>query len=99
MNLARTLTNEETKRREEEILDRIIPTGLVDVDKVTKRREEEILDRIIPTGLVDVDEVFDKTFDKEETDDLSEYRPYDHTMDQEEDFISKDYQIYPFSLS
>ena len=34
MNLARTLTNEEIKRREEEVLDRIIPTELVDVDKV-----------------------------------------------------------------
>src|ERR1700678_990677 len=74
MNLTRTQTNEETRRREEEILDRIVPTRIVDLDKAF---EEE---------------------DKEETNDLSEYRTYDQDMDQEEDFISKDYQIYPFSL-
>ena len=32
-NLARTLANEETNEREEEILERIIPTDLVDVDE------------------------------------------------------------------
>jgi hypothetical protein len=34
MNLAKTLTNEETRRREEEILDRIIPTKIMDLDEV-----------------------------------------------------------------
>jgi hypothetical protein len=69
MNLTRTFTNEQTRRREEEILDRIIPTGIMDLDE---------------------------DFDKEETDNLSECRTYDHDMDQEVDFV--DYQVYPFSL-
>src|SRR5271168_2438937 len=33
MNLTRTMTNEKTRRLEEEILDRIIPTGIVDLDR------------------------------------------------------------------
>src|SRR5271168_4028728 len=33
MNLARASTNNETRRREEEILNRIIPTGMKDLDK------------------------------------------------------------------
>src|SRR5271155_4016129 len=74
MNLTRTVTNEKIRRREEEILDRIIPIGIMDLDRAF---EEE---------------------DEEETDDLSENRPYDLDMDQEEDFISKDTKNYPFSL-
>src|SRR6202522_4447767 len=74
MNLTRTVTNEKIRRREEEILDRIIPIGIMDLDRAF---EEE---------------------DEEETDDLSENRPYDLDMDQEEDFILKDTKIYPFSL-
>src|SRR5271168_5183345 len=46
---------------------------------------------------MDLDEPFEEE-DKKETDDLSECRTYDHDMNQEEDFISKDYQIYPSSL-
>src|SRR5271168_5096601 len=72
MNLIRTQTNKETRRREEEILDRIIPTEIMDLDE---------------------------TFDEEETGDLSECRPYDVTIDQEEDFVWKDYQVYSSSLS
>src|SRR5271168_534408 len=72
MNLARASTNEETRRREEEILDRIIPIKIMDLDE---------------------------TFNEEETDDLSECRPYGLTIDQEEDFIWKDYQVYSSSLS
>jgi hypothetical protein len=74
MNLIRTSTNEEIRRREEEILDRIIPTEMVDLDRTFSEEDEE------------------------ETDDLSECRPYDLTIDQEEDFISKDYQVCSFSL-
>src|ERR1700678_4166817 len=74
MNLARASPNEETRRREEETLDRIIPTGIKDLDKAF---EEE---------------------DEEEIDDLSECQPYNLTEDQEEDFVWKDYQVYPFSL-
>src|ERR1700678_1213288 len=69
-------------------------------DEETRRREKEILDRIIPTEIMDLDEPFEEE-DKEETDDLSECRPYDLTItiDQEEDFAWKDYQVYPSSLS
>src|SRR6202522_3246627 len=74
MNLARATTNEETRRREEKILNRIIPTEIVDLDEAFSEEDEE------------------------ETDDLSENRPYNLAMDQEENFISKDYQIYPSSL-
>src|ERR1700678_3621366 len=74
MNLTRTVTNKKIRRREEEILDRIIPIGIMDLDRAF---EEE---------------------DEEETDDLSENRPYNLDMDQEEDFILKDTKIHPFSL-
>src|SRR5271168_2698043 len=74
MNLARATTNGETRRREEEILNRIIPTEIVDLDEAFSEEDEE------------------------ETDDLSENRPYDLDMDQEEDFISKDTKTYPCSL-
>src|SRR6202522_1750015 len=42
MNLARATTNEETRRREEEILDRIIPTGIM--DKAFEEEDEEETD-------------------------------------------------------
>ena len=73
MNLARASPNEETRRREEEILDRIIPTGIMD-------------------------KAFEEEEDEEETDDFSECRPYDLTIDQEEDFVWKDYQVYSSDL-
>src|ERR1700678_1729791 len=41
INLTRTQTNEEIRRREEEILDRIIPTEMVDLDKVFEEEDEE----------------------------------------------------------
>src|SRR5271168_2385648 len=41
MNLTRTQTNKETRRREEEILDRIIPTGILDLDEVFAEEDEE----------------------------------------------------------
>jgi hypothetical protein len=41
MNLTRTQTNEKTRRREEEILDRIIPTEIVDLDKNFEVEDEE----------------------------------------------------------
>src|SRR6202522_4391737 len=66
-------------------------------DEETRRREEEILNRIIPTKIMDLDEPFEAE-DEEEMDDLSENRPYNLDMDQEEDSILKDYQIYPSSL-
>src|SRR6202522_313530 len=40
-NLARATTNKETRRRKEEILNRIIPTGIVDLDEAFEEDEEE----------------------------------------------------------
>src|ERR1700678_769554 len=68
-------------------------------DEETRRREKEILDRIIPTEIMDLDEPLEEEEDEEETDDLSKCRPYDLTIDQEEDFAWKDYRVYPSSLS
>src|SRR6202522_866299 len=44
MNLARASPNEETRRREEEILDRIIPTGIMDLDKAFEEEDKEETD-------------------------------------------------------
>src|SRR6202522_3137827 len=41
MNLAKASTDEETRRREEEILNRIIPTEIVDLDKAFEEEDEE----------------------------------------------------------
>src|ERR1700678_3573792 len=46
-----------------------------------------------------MDKAFEEEEDEEETDDFSECRPYDLTIDQEEDFVWKDYQVYSSSLS
>src|ERR1700678_1698381 len=46
-----------------------------------------------------MDKAFEEEEDEEETDDLSECQPYDLTIDQEEDFAWKDYQVYSSSLS
>src|SRR6202522_1793848 len=60
MNLARATTDEETRRREKEILDRIIPTEIVDLDKTFEERDEE--------GTNDISECqpYDLTEDQEE---------------------------------
>src|ERR1700678_1004999 len=44
MNLAKATTNEEIRRRVEEILNRIIPTEIVDLDKAFEEKEEEETD-------------------------------------------------------
>src|SRR5271168_187657 len=44
MNLARATTNEETRRREKEILNRIIPTGIVDLDEAFEEEDKEETD-------------------------------------------------------
>src|SRR5271168_37885 len=74
MNLARATINEETRRREEEILDRIIPTGIVDLDEAFEEDEEETddLSECQPYDLTEdqeedfTDEFIDK--DKEDED-------------------------------
>src|ERR1700678_296539 len=44
MNLARATTNEETRRREKEILDRIIPTEIMNLDESFGEGDEEEMD-------------------------------------------------------
>jgi DNA-binding MurR/RpiR family transcriptional regulator len=44
MNLARASPNKETRRREEEILNRIILTGIMNLDKTFKEEDEEETD-------------------------------------------------------
>src|ERR1700678_3849243 len=44
MNLTRATTNEETRKREEEILNRIIPTGIVDLDEAFEEEDKEETD-------------------------------------------------------
>src|ERR1700678_1574932 len=46
MNLARATINEETRRREKEILDRIIPTEIVDLDRSFEEEDEEGTDNL-----------------------------------------------------
>src|ERR1700678_3762135 len=44
MNMTRATTNEETRKREEEILNRIIPTGIVDLDEAFEEEDKEETD-------------------------------------------------------
>src|ERR1700678_2787154 len=44
MNLAKATTDEETRRREKEILDRIIPTEIMDLDEPFEEEDEEETD-------------------------------------------------------
>src|SRR6202522_2765771 len=55
MNLARATTNEETRRREEEILNRIIPTGIVDLDEVFEEEDKEETDDLSVCQPYDLD--------------------------------------------
>src|ERR1700678_1100329 len=77
MNLARASTNKETRRREEEILDRIIPTGIMDLDEDFDKKETDNLSEC---------QTYDLTKDPEE--DLASIEPdkfFDE--DQEEENI------------
>src|SRR6202522_16616 len=73
MNLARATTDEETRRREKEILDRISPTEIMDLDKPFEEEDEEEtndLSECQPYNLTkDQEEDFtDEFIDKEEED-------------------------------
>src|ERR1700678_1416826 len=57
MNLTRTQTNQEIRRREEEILDRIIPTEIMDLDETFEEEETDDLSECQP---------YDLTIDQEE---------------------------------
>src|SRR6202522_2577239 len=65
MNLTRTTTNEETRRREEEILDRIIPTGIVDLDEAFEEEDEEETDDLFECQPYDLTEDQEEDFTDE----------------------------------
>src|ERR1700678_4207601 len=65
MNLTRTTTNEETRRREEEILDRIIPTGIVDLDEAFEEEDEEETDNLSECQPYDLTEDQEEDFTDE----------------------------------
>src|SRR6202522_3135862 len=64
-NLARTTTNEETRRREEEIQDRIIPTGIVDLDEAFEEEDEEETDNLSECQPYDLTEDQEEDFTDE----------------------------------
>src|ERR1700678_2261554 len=65
MNLARATINEETRRREEEILDRIIPTGIVDLDEAFEEEDEEETDNLSECQPYDLTEDQEEDFTDE----------------------------------
>src|SRR5271168_2954961 len=82
MNLARASTNEETRRREEEILDRIIPTGIMDLDEDFDEEETDNLSEC---------RTYNHDMDQEE--DSIDYQVYPFSLSEQEKsdkFIDKD---------
>src|ERR1700678_3900309 len=87
MNLARATTNEETRRREEEILNRIIPTGIVDLDEVFEEEDEEETDDLSECQPYDLD------MDQEEDFILKDTKIYPFSLpgqEKSDEFIDKD---------
>src|ERR1700678_2203366 len=70
MNLTRATTNEETRKREEEILNRIIPTGIVDFDEAFEEEDKEETD--------------DLTEDQEEDFAWKDYQVYPFSLSEQE---------------
>src|ERR1700678_1754465 len=70
MNLTRATTNEETRKREEEILNRIIPTGIVDFDEAFEEEDKEKTD--------------DLTEDQEEDFTWKDYQVYPFSLSEQE---------------
>src|ERR1700678_4398129 len=70
MNLTRATTNEETREREEEILNRIIPTGIVDLDEAFEEEDKEETD--------------DLTEDQEEDFAWKSYQVYPFSLSEQE---------------
>src|SRR6202522_4258050 len=73
MNLARATTDEETRKREKEILDRIIPTEIMDLDEPFEEEDEEETDDLSECQPYDLTEDHEEDFtdefiDKEEED-------------------------------
>src|ERR1700678_1499986 len=68
MNLARATTNEKTRRREKEILNRIIPTKIVDSDEPFEEEDEEEMD--------DLSECQTYNHDMNQEEDSADYQIY-----------------------
>src|SRR6202522_1848417 len=82
MNLARATINEETRRREEEILNRIIPTGMKDLDKDFDEEETDNLSE---------SRTYNHDIDQEE--DFVDYQVYHCSLPEQEKsdkFINED---------
>src|SRR5271168_2592775 len=86
MNLARATTDEETRRREEEILNRIIPTGIVDLDEAFEEDEEE-------TDDLSECQPYDLDMDQQEDFILKDTKIYPFSLpgqEKSDEFIDKD---------
>src|SRR6202522_4078503 len=64
-NLARTTTDEETRRREKEILDRIIPTEIMDLDEAFEEEDKEETDDLSECQPYDLTEDQEEDFTDE----------------------------------
>src|SRR5271168_3353846 len=85
-NLARATTNEETRRREEEILNRIIPTGIVDLDEAFEEDDEE-------TDDLSECQPYDPDMDQQEDFILKDTKIYPFSLpgqEKSDEFIDKD---------
>src|ERR1700678_672256 len=67
-NLARATTNEETRKREKEILDRMIPTEIMDLDEPFEEEDEEEMD--------DLSECRTYNHDMNQEEDSADYQIY-----------------------
>src|SRR5271168_2020539 len=77
MNLARATTNEETRRREKEILDRIIPTEIMDLDEPFEEEDEEETDNLSKCRTYDHDM-------NQEEEDSADYQIYPFSLSEQE---------------
>src|ERR1700678_3867190 len=76
MNLARATTNEETRRQEKEILDRIIPTEIMDLDEPFEEEDEEEMDDLSECR------TYDHNMNQEE--DSADYQIYPFSLPEQE---------------
>src|SRR6202522_4614190 len=78
MNLARATTDEETRTREKEILDRIIPTGIMDLDKPFEEEDEEEMDDLSKCR------TYDHNMNQEEDFAWKDYQVYSSSLSKQE---------------
>src|SRR5271168_3489882 len=76
MNLARATTDEETRRREKEILDRIIPTEIMDLNEPFEEEDEEEMD--------DLSECRTYAHDMNQEEDSADYQIYPFSLPEQE---------------